>query len=111
MQDIINGDNVYFHCRIGADRTGTLAYLLEGLLGVQDEDRYEEYELTYLSGHVDRARYYKQKATDNAKKFVYMMGYVLHTQDIYDWYMAGTTDEDADKALIQDFRDAMINYN
>jgi protein tyrosine/serine phosphatase len=111
MQDIVDGKNVYFHCRIGSDRTGTLAYLLEGLLGVSDEERYEEYELSHLSGHVDRTRYYKQKSSDNAKKFVFMMGYVLTAQDIYNWYMNGTEDETADKALIQNFRDAMISYN
>ena len=114
MQDVIAGKNIYFHCRVGADRTGTLAYLLEGLLGVENKDRYEDYELTYLSGLTDRTRYYKEKPNGSenpTKQFVYMMGYVLTNQDIYDWYMAGTTDEDADKALIQDFRDAMINYN
>ena len=40
-----------------------------------------------------------------------MMGFLQTKQDIYDWYMADSTDEDADKALIQAFRDAMINYN
>ena len=110
MQDVVAGKNIYFHCRIGSDRTGTVAYLLEGLLGVPDEERYEEYELSHLSGHVDRTRYYKQKP-GNTVKFVYMMGYVLTNQDIYDWYLSGTEDEDADKALIQNFRDTMINYN
>ena len=110
MQDVVAGKDIYFHCRIGSDRTGTVAYLLDGLLGVPDEERYEEYELSYLSGHVDRTRYYKQKP-GNTVKFVYMMGYVLTNQDIYNWYMSGTEDEDADKALIQSFRDAMINYN
>ena len=30
----------------GADRTGTVAYLLEGLLGVLDENRTEDFELS-----------------------------------------------------------------
>lgn len=114
MQDIVSGKNIYFHCRIGADRTGTLAYLLEGLLGVSDEERYEDYELTHLSGLVDRTRYYKVKVGGQNppdKKFVYMMGYVLTNQNIYDWYLAGSSDVAADKALIQSFRDAMIDYD
>lgn len=41
---------VYFHCHIGADRTGTLGWLLEGLLGVSESDIYKEYELTTFSG-------------------------------------------------------------
>ena len=105
MTDVAdNNKNIFFHCRVGADRTGTVAYLLEGLLGVPDEQRYEEYGLSNVSGLYDRTRYYKQKSSTNNLKFVYMMGYVQTTQDIYNWYMQkpGTTD-----ALIQRFRAAM----
>ena len=107
MMDITDTNttkNVYFHCRVGADRTGTVAYLLEGLLGVPDEMRYEEYALTNVSGLYDRTRYYKKKADDNANKFVYMMGYVKTNQDIYDWYMQNSN---ASTSLIQSFRAAM----
>jgi hypothetical protein len=40
---------VYFHCAIGRDRTGTLAFLLEGVLGVSKSDIYKDYELTNFS--------------------------------------------------------------
>ena len=40
---------VYFHCAIGRDRTGTLAFLLEGLLGMSKSDIYKDYELTNFS--------------------------------------------------------------
>ncbi|MDO5452068.1 MAG: tyrosine-protein phosphatase, partial [Candidatus Saccharibacteria bacterium] len=107
MTDIANTNttkNVYFHCRVGADRTGTVAYLLEGLLGVPDEMRYEEYALTNVSGLYDRTRYYKQKNSTNNLKFVYMMGYVKTTQDIYNWYMQNPN---ASASLVQAFRAAM----
>ena len=39
----------YFHCSAGADRTGTLAFLLYGLLGVSYDDIRPEYELTSFS--------------------------------------------------------------
>ena len=39
----------YFHCSAGADRTGTFAYLLYGLLGVPYDDIRPEYELTSFS--------------------------------------------------------------
>lgn len=47
---------VYFHCLIGQDRTGTLAYLLLGLLGVEYEDILRDYELTAFSpvGNMNR---------------------------------------------------------
>lgn len=40
---------VYFHCAIGADRTGTLAFLLDGVLGVSESDIYKDFELTTFS--------------------------------------------------------------
>ena len=40
---------VYFHCIWGADRTGAMAFLIEGLLGVQKGDMYKDYELTTFS--------------------------------------------------------------
>ena len=49
---------VYFHCAGGADRTGTLAMLIEALLGVSESDLAKEYELTSFdgSGHQSRLR-------------------------------------------------------
>lgn len=37
---------LYFHCAAGADRTGTLACVLEGLLGMSQSDIDKDYELT-----------------------------------------------------------------
>lgn len=48
------GDPVIFHCSMGADRTGTLACVLEGLLGVSQSDIDKDYELT--SFYAIRAR-------------------------------------------------------
>ena len=38
---------VYFHCIAGADRTGSLAYVLNGLLGVAKEDLERDWEATF----------------------------------------------------------------
>ena len=35
-----------FHCIAGADRTGSLAFILNGLLGVAEEDLYRDWETT-----------------------------------------------------------------
>ena len=40
---------VYFHCFGGADRTGTIGFLLNGLLGVSYEDLVIDFELTSYS--------------------------------------------------------------
>ena len=41
-----NNYPMYLHCTYGRDRTGTICYLLEALLGVSDTDLRREYELT-----------------------------------------------------------------
>lgn len=48
--DLANPDNypIYMHCTYGADRTGTMCYLLEALLGVSDQDLIRDYEMTAL---------------------------------------------------------------
>ena len=42
---------IAFHCAAGADRTGSLAYFLEALLGVSDEDLCLDWELTAFSNY------------------------------------------------------------
>lgn len=44
-----NNYPLYFHCTAGADRTGTLAFLINGLLGVSREDLTRDFELTSFS--------------------------------------------------------------
>ncbi len=39
----------YFHCSYGRDRTGTLGFLLLGMLGVSRLDIQRDYEMTFLS--------------------------------------------------------------
>ncbi|MDO4994047.1 MAG: tyrosine-protein phosphatase [Bacteroidales bacterium] len=43
------GKAVYFHCAWGADRTGMLSFLLEGVLGLTIDQIYKDYELTSFS--------------------------------------------------------------
>ena len=50
------GKTVYFHCAEGADRTGTLAFLIEALLGVSESDLSKDYELTTFWGRSVRLR-------------------------------------------------------
>ena len=65
MDSVIRSKGVYFHCGIGADRTGMIASALEGILGVSRADIDIEYELTNFStgwqslpGGIYRARTY-----------------------------------------------------
>ena len=47
---------IYYHCWGGADRTGTLAFLLGVILGMSEEDMILDYELTSLAIWGDRNR-------------------------------------------------------
>ena len=52
-----NPDNfpIYVHCSLGRDRTGTICFLINALLGVGETDLYRDYEISMMSvaGHLD----------------------------------------------------------
>lgn len=61
---VYHNEPVYFHCYAGADRTGTLAFILEAMLGMNESDIDKEYELTmFCNDSLERTRdnpeYYK----------------------------------------------------
>ena len=126
MQRVVAGNDdyaIYFHCRIGADRTGTLAYILEGLLGVPTEYRHQDYELSTFFGLRERTRYYYNKGT-NYYKFLYLKKAIRHAtpnndeiygeENVMDWFLleGNSTNMCNDiSALITQFRAKMIDYN
>lgn len=77
MDSVIHSKPVYFHCGIGADRTGVVAMCLEAILGVSRADVDKDFELTNfafgwqsLSGGIYRSRVYStykalMEAVDN----------------------------------------------
>ncbi len=53
-----NNYPMYIHCSLGRDRTGTIAFLINGLLGVSERDLWMDYEfsvLSYMGGGYDTA--------------------------------------------------------
>ena len=44
---------ILFHCTVGRDRTGTIAFLLEALCGMSEDDIYREYDLSFFSANGD----------------------------------------------------------
>ena len=45
-----NNYPINFHCAIGRDRTGTIAFLLGALCGMSEEDLCREYDISYFAG-------------------------------------------------------------
>ena len=96
LRDVVNGEKIYFHCTYGADRTGTIAYLVETLLDIDYEQRVQDYELTTLAGEADRTRIYDHKVNSNFfgnHKFVYMTNFISTKTDVENWYKAILTTE------------------
>jgi len=99
-----NDKPVFIHCSAGRDRTGTIAILTLGLLGVSEGDISKDYELTYFSpadwsmwngsyGHVRTASSFRG-ACEYIKKFgaktfagnveKYLLSIGVEQQDIND---------------------------
>ena len=55
---LANPDNypVFYHCRIGTDRTGFMAIMLSALLGVSENDIYQDYLFSNF-GNIQEKRY------------------------------------------------------
>jgi len=49
LEHFRQGKAVYYHCAWGADRTGMLSFLMEGVLGLTIDQIYKDYELTSFS--------------------------------------------------------------
>ena len=49
---------VYFHCAVGADRTGTIGMYLDAILGMSSEDIILNYNFTSLAGELIRSWYH-----------------------------------------------------
>ena len=75
---------VYYHCYGGADRTGTIGFLLNGLLGVSYTDLVIDFELTsyssinneHIRSHLRRHQYDRWDALINLVKTDTTGGYV-----------------------------------
>ena len=65
-----NNYPIFFHCRIGTDRTGLCAILLSGLLGVNINEIYQDYLFSNF-GKIGEKRYIGEKAgQDNIQNYM-----------------------------------------
>lgn len=67
MTSAARGVPQYFHCSIGSDRTGTVTYMLQALLGVSAADCDKNYELTALAGSIWGSSVVNRKRTIHPK--------------------------------------------
>ena len=89
------GMPVYFHCIGGADRTGTLAFLIEALLGVSESDMSKEYELTSSRYRNDETGRYPFKTLINYLKEDQFGDSTSTIQKrVYNWAMTDYSEQD-----------------
>lgn len=100
IEKLSEGKNVYFHCNAGADRTGTLAFIIEALLGVSDSDLSKDYELTSFSC-LNTPRY---RISDGFKSLVFYFRDNFHGNNLSEqvYNMATSSIEENGLGLSQD---------
>ena len=70
---------VYFHCSLGRDRTGTVAMIVLGILGVNEGDISKEYELTQFAPHGwatsdgEKTKMTRKADYDDAAKYIWSL--------------------------------------
>lgn len=95
LSHIRKGEAVYFHCVMGADRTGMLAMLMEGVLGVNQSNLDKDFELTSFSGNT-RNRF-DESITKTRNDVRSCQGNKLQDKFYNWWLQAGATKEELDE--------------
>ena len=88
---------IYMHCWGGADRTGTLALLLNAALGVPDEELLQDYEMTALATWGARSRENELFREFLAMLEQYAPGQDLRGRALAYWKAAGITSAEVEQ--------------
>ena len=87
---------VAMHCIYGRDRTGTLCYLLEGILGMSDDDKLKDWEISGFWFY--DMRYIHMKGIDGLISYLWSKcpGNTLNERCVYYAKSCGVTQEQID---------------
>lgn len=101
MKNAMRGKPTVYHCVAGADRTGTITWILLGVLGVSQSDCDKEYEITNFSGP---ARFRNGSLAN-----LYAYVHALEGDDFTHKCMQALINSGISIELINQFRHAMID--
>lgn len=90
---------IYFHCQIGRDRTGTLAFFIMAICGVSEQDIYKDYEISHFSNIAGSDATAKTTTTNLYNMIEWLKKYGNANGDLYEGvkeycHDIGVTDED-----------------
>ncbi len=115
---VANNKPVYFHCSLGRDRTGTVAMLILGILGVNEGDISKEYEITqfapygYSVSEGEKTQMTRLSGVDYDGAAKFLWDYGKHGDGSYDEFQECVrkylNEIGIDDAAIQAFRSAML---
>ena len=107
FNNVTNKAHTYFHCVSGADRTGTIALLIEALLGVSQSDIDKDYEITSFTNETGIKRVRTDSNYVNLINYLKSMDGSTLADKTASWFiLAGFTIDEINK-----FRRNMINGN
>ena len=107
MKAVVNNNGVLFNCNFGRDRTGTIAYIIEGILGVSLEDRKTDFEITYF---VSNKRTRSDGAFNGLIKGINKYEQSKYEQEKFiNWYLSFSNNKESDLNLINNFRKMVID--
>jgi len=111
MKLVVSGKRVFFHCAVGTDRTGTIALLLEGILGVNQTNLFDDYELSYFRREVSNMGHLRTYG-NVVKLYNSLNSYGSSIPEKFiNWFLKGSSDKNKDLKLINDFIKKMIEGN
>ena len=101
MDSAIAGQPCLFHCHLGADRTETMTFLLNGLCGVSEADLDKDYELTQFSFSDGSVRSRDDERYIKMKEYLSSFSEISLQDGIYNWFLAAGFDRDYLDSFIQ----------
>ena len=103
INNILQDKPVLISCENGVDKTGTICFMIEALLGLSEDDLAQEYELSTLSGN-SKLAYVNDPSNDYINmlnKLKEVNGNTLQNK-AYNWFKSiGFTEEVLDKFIVK----------
>lgn len=101
IRSFANPDNypMYVHCEIGRDRTGTIVFLINALLGVSKQDLLLDYEISFMS---------EAGCRDGQTPHTMMDNFIVEMIDFIDYYDFSFNDSGEDTKTFAEKTEAFL---